>query len=138
MKRSIIALLLLISAVLITAGCFGGEKGTLTRVDVEQMETDGSYSEVKMITESSIVENLQTVFSQIEWEPNTVAEMARKEDVLATLFFQFDKNMPERLYEYRIWFEEEGAATVISNNEAEGYGTLEHEYALILKVILMN
>jgi len=45
----------------------------------------------------------------------------------ATLFYTVDKNMPEKLYEYRIGFNENGTITIISNNEKERYGTLDKE-----------
>ncbi|MEW8987436.1 MAG: hypothetical protein AB2401_10630, partial [Bacillus sp. (in: firmicutes)] len=60
---------------------------------------------------------------EVKWSPKTKAEMSRKEDVLATFFIQEEKNMPERLYQYRIWFEGE-TATLISEKENEGYGRL--------------
>lgn len=46
--------------------------------------------------------------------------------------------MPERLYEYRIWFEESNVATIINGIENEGYGKLDKEYAQILKDSLYN
>jgi hypothetical protein len=64
--------------------------------------------------------------SSVTWEPNTKADMARREDAIATFFVQEEKNMPERLYEYRIWFEGE-IATIISSKENEGYGRLVDE-----------
>lgn len=57
--------------------------------------------------------------------------MLIKEDVLAILSYIYDKNMPERLYEYRIWFNVNDTGTFISNNEKEGYGMLDGEIALI-------
>ncbi|WP_170840823.1 hypothetical protein [Oceanobacillus limi] len=63
--------------------------------------------------------------------------MAKKEDVLVTLFYTFDENMPEKLYKYRVWFNGNGNATIISNNEEEGYGSLEED-SLKLKNILLN
>ena len=62
---------------------------------------------------------LEKTFEQIEWEPNKKADMSRKEDVMLTFFYSVEKNMPERLYEYRIWFNSE-TATIISNEKNEG------------------
>ncbi|MEH7178053.1 hypothetical protein [Neobacillus vireti] len=65
--------------------------------------------------------------------------MARKEDVKATLFFKYDENMPERLFEYQIWFNQSNdTAMIISSNVKEGYGTLDKENAQALEKILLN
>lgn len=102
----------------------------LTRVDVEVVK-DEAYEEVVMITDEETIERLRNIFTQIEWEPNAEAKMASMEDVKATLFFRYDKNMPERLFEYEIWFNQSNdTATIISNNEKEGLGTLENAQTL--------
>lgn len=43
--------------------------------------------------------------------------MAEKEDMIATLFFTYDKNMPERLTEYSIWFSEKDGSAEIFHRE---------------------
>ncbi|MGM0877986.1 MAG: hypothetical protein ACQEWV_25485 [Bacillota bacterium] len=79
----------------------GEEKGQLTRVDVQKNDTEGNYEDVVMITDSESIELLRQAFEQIKWD-DKVVYMARKPDVKATLFYTFDENMPERLYEYEI------------------------------------
>jgi hypothetical protein len=111
----------------------------LTRVDVEVVKGDKSYDESVMITDEETIDVLRKTFKQIKWEPNVEPKMARKEDVKATLFFYYDENMPERLFEYQIWFNQSNdTATIISNNEKEGYGTLNKDNAQTLENILLN
>jgi len=81
-----------------------------------------------MITDEDSVDSLRETFEQIKWEQNVKAEMSRIEDVTATLFFDFDKNMPERLVEYAIWFESAENITIL-NREEHAYGTLDNEFA---------
>ncbi|MBO8173311.1 MAG: hypothetical protein H0Z33_15685 [Bacillaceae bacterium] len=120
-------------------GCTKEEKGQLTRVDAQKMNPDGRYSDSVMITDTESVALLRTAFDNVKWSPGTVPNMARKADVKATLFFQFDQNMPERLYHYEIWFNENaGTANIISDHENEGYGELGKEHAIALKSTLMN
>ncbi|WHX98721.1 hypothetical protein [Neobacillus sp. DY30] len=111
----------------------------LTRVDVEVVKEDDTYEEAFMITDEETVDVLRKAFKQVNWEPNAEPKMARKEDVKATLFFKYDANMPERLFEYQIWFKQSNdTATIISNNEKEGYGTLDKEVAKTLENIFLN
>ncbi|MGM7702338.1 hypothetical protein ACSVDE_11485 [Pseudalkalibacillus sp. Hm43] len=111
----------------------------LSRIDVQVVNSDESYGDPFMITDDETLGKLREAFHHIKWEPNVNPKMARKEDIKATLFFRYDKNMPERLIEYQIWFEQNlGTVTIISNNEKEGYGTLEKEYAENLENIFLN
>ncbi|MCP1493139.1 hypothetical protein J2Y73_003170 [Peribacillus frigoritolerans] len=119
-------------------GCIGEEKGQLSRVDVQKIDTEGKYEDVVMITDRESIELLRQSFEQIKWD-NKVVKMARKPDVEATLFYTFDENKPERLYEYEIWFNESaGTATIISNNENESYGELDKDNAQALKNNFLN
>lgn len=111
----------------------------LTRVDIEVVKADGSYEDSVMITDEKMVDTIRKAFKQIKWEPNVEPKMARKEDVKATLFFKYDENMPERLFEYQIWFKQNNdTATIISNNEKEGYGTLDKENAQALENVFLS
>jgi hypothetical protein len=74
----------------------------VTRVDVEVVKEDGNYEETKMITDKEKIDLLRKTLTQIKWEPDVQPSMARKEDVKATLFFKYDKNMPERLLEFEL------------------------------------
>ena len=108
----------------------------LTRVDVEVVKADESYEEAVMITDEETIDVLRKIFKEIQWEPNAEPKMARMEDVKATLFFEYDKNMPERLVEYEIWFNQSnGTAIIMSNNEIEGFGTLDKDHAQTLESI---
>lgn len=119
-------------------GCIGEEKGQLSRVDVQKIDTEGKYEDVVMITDRESIELLRQSFEQIKWD-NKVVKVARKPDVEATLFYTFDENKPERLYEYEIWFNESaGTATIISNNENESYGELDKDNAQALKNNFLN
>jgi hypothetical protein len=111
----------------------------LTRVDVEVVKIDESYEEAVMITDEETINVLRKMFKQIKWEPNAEPKLAGKEDVKATLFFKYDENMPERLFEYQIWFiESNNTATIISTNESENLGTLKKDHAKTLEKILLN
>lgn len=119
-------------------GCIGEEKGQLSRVDIQKIDTEGKYEDVVMITDRESIELLRQAFEQIKWD-DKVVKMARKPDVEATLFYTFDENKPERLYEYEIWFNESsGTATIISNNENESYGELDKDNAQALKNNFLN
>ncbi|MEH7346396.1 hypothetical protein V7122_21355 [Bacillus sp. JJ1532] len=113
-------------------GCSGQEE-LLTRIDVQKVNEEGMYEDEIIISDKETINLLRNSFEKVKWEPNTKAEMSRKEDVLATLFYTFDENMPERLYEYRIWFNSNETSTIISNNEKEGYGTLDEENTKVIK-----
>ena len=109
----------------------------LTRVDIQIFADEQSDNEI-IISEEEKIKTLREVFAKIEWELKVKAKMARKEDVKATLFFTFDKNMPERLFEYFIWFNQGDASVTIIDREKNALGTLEKEDAQTLKDILLN
>lgn len=109
----------------------------LTRVDIQIFADEHSDNEI-IISEEEKIKTLKEVFAKVEWEQNVKAKMARKEDVKATLFFTFDKNMPERLFEYFIWFNQGDASVTIIDREKNALGTLEKEDAQTLKDILLN
>lgn len=102
--KKIITLSLLFVLVMLLAACSEQENEQLTRVDFQNVNKDGNYEESIMITDKETIDLLKNSFEKVKWEPHTKAEMSRKEDVLAILFYTFDENMPERLYEHRIWF----------------------------------
>ncbi|GEN44447.1 hypothetical protein AHA02nite_02230 [Alkalibacillus haloalkaliphilus] len=102
------------------------------------MDSGKDYEETNMITDDQTIDEIKNIFKQIEWTPNVQVEMERGEDVFATFFYQLNHGEPERLYEYRFWFEDSGGATIISNNEKEGYGTLNEDAAKELRTIFFN
>jgi hypothetical protein len=137
MMKKIINFTSLFVLMVLLVGCIE-EKGQLSRVDVQKIDTEGKYEDVVMITDRESIELLRQAFEQIKWD-DKVIKMARKPDVEATLFYTFDENKPERLYEYEIWFNESaGTATIISNNENESYGELDKDNAKALNNIFLN
>ncbi|MEW9674343.1 hypothetical protein [Ammoniphilus sp. 3BR4] len=120
--------------IMLLAACSGQEKGELTRVDV-LIENQG---EIHIQDKDTLVE-IENIFEQIKWSPNTVVNMARKADVKTIFFYTFDENMPERLVEYEIWFNENAdTAEIVSNNEKEGYGELDKDNTNTLRKILLK
>jgi hypothetical protein len=136
MRKLSIGLLIIILSI---AGCSASFEPELTRIDVQKISEEGiNDGEEITIASNDRLKKIQKAFDDIEWSPNTKAEMARKEEVLATFFIQEEKNMPERLYHYRIWFEGE-TATFISDKENEGYGRLtDTEQVEVLESELLN
>ncbi|MFE4242678.1 hypothetical protein ACWFPQ_00050 [Peribacillus butanolivorans] len=122
---------------LLLVGCMGEDTEQLTRVDVQKIDAEGKYVEALMITDNESIELLSEAFKQIKWD-NRMVKMARKPDLIATLFYTFDENMPERIVEYEIWFNENGTATIISNNENKSYGELDNESAKTLINIFLK
>ncbi|MFF5400191.1 hypothetical protein ACFY5J_22890 [Peribacillus butanolivorans] len=122
---------------LLLVGCKGEDTEQLTRVDVQKIDAEGKYEEALMITDNESIELLSEAFKQIKWD-NRMVKMARKPDLNATLFYTFDENMPERIVEYEIWFNENGTATIISNNDNKSYGELDNESAKTLINILLK
>ena len=110
----------------------------LNRVDVELMKEDGNDEEDMIIADEETINLLRQMFSKINWEPDGQPSMERKEDVKATLFFEDDADMPERLVEYQIWFHPDDTATIISNYGNENYGTLEKGNGQALDKLLLN
>lgn len=112
---------------ILLTGCIVNFQPELTRIEVQKNSPNGTKNgEERVIADKQSLQAIEQAMSNVTWEPNTKAEMARREDVIATFFVQEEKNMPERLYEFRIWFEGE-TATIISSKENEGYGRLVDE-----------
>ena len=142
MKRNLFILSIFTIFLITLIGCSNEvpkefDLNQLTRVDVEIFTGENSDNET-IIAEKEKIKALREVFTRIEWEQNVKAEMARKEDVKATLFFTFDKNMPERLFEYFIWFNQDDTSATIIDREKNALGTLDKEDAQTLKDILVN
>lgn len=118
-------------SVVLLVGCTKNETiEKLTRVDVFKVTVDGNYADEIIIADLNKIDELSLAFDRIEWERNVKAEMSRREDVKAVLFWEDDVNMPERLEEYKIWFEGNGTSTII---EGDSYGRLDKEGTSILK-----
>ncbi|MBT2691611.1 hypothetical protein [Bacillus sp. ISL-55] len=135
MKKLSIGLLVIFLCI---AGCSASVEPELTRIDVQKISEEGlNDGEEKIIASNETLKKIQQAFDKVKWSPNTKVEMARKEDVFATFFIQEEKNMPESLYHYRIWFKGE-TATIISEKENEGYGRLtDKEQVEVLESVLL-
>lgn len=88
-----------------------------------------------MILDQHTLEELTAIFNQIKWEQQIKAEMAREEDLKATLFVEKNKNLPEQLIEYLIWFNADGSATIINRMDHE-LGSLENKESAKLEKIV--
>lgn len=138
MRNVLSVILISVFAFLLTA-CSGQNEGELTRVDVQIIDAKGEYKEdVTIITNNEIIELLNQTFQLIKWE-NKVSDMVRKPNAKLTFFYTFDENMPERLVDYEIWFDEKNNTTTIINYDKDKtYGKLNKEDARKLKQILLN
>ncbi|MGD6834494.1 hypothetical protein ACQCT5_20250 [Sutcliffiella halmapala] len=107
----------------------------LSRVDAFPI-VEGTKREEFIIVDEKQLSSIREVFRQVQWSPDVEAEMERMEDFQLTLFYRYDENMPERLFEYKIWFNEDGTATIISDVARENFGGLAKDGAGEFKEIL--
>jgi hypothetical protein len=134
MKKTMKSFAFISIFILLMVGCTMEGKGELTRIDV-LIENQGDTH----IQDENTLTLLGNFSEQVKWEQNKVPSMAREADVKAIFFYEVKKNTPERLYEYEIWFNENaGTATIISNDEKEGYGKLNKVNAKVLKNIFFK
>ena len=124
---------LLLIFVIVLMGCSEQEE-KLTRITANEVFDEGSsVSEEIIITDPLKLEEIAMLLKNVNWQPNTKAEMARQEDIYLTLFYDRNDNMPERLYTYLIWIGKDESMTIISSKEEEGYGRLNSMDAKKLK-----
>jgi len=107
----------------------------LSRVDVFPI-VEGTKMEEFILMDENELSSIREIFEQVQWTPNVEAEMERMEDFQLTLFYTYNENMPERLFEYKIWFNEDGTATIISDVARENFGELDKDASEELKEIL--
>ncbi|MDT0163323.1 MULTISPECIES: hypothetical protein [Bacillus] len=107
-------------ALLLLTGCHDQKYGELTRIDIIEK---GKEKEHIQVDEELI--NIEKKMSQIEWVPNMKPEMERELDAEAHFFFTEDKNEPETIATYHIWFNGKNAE-ILSNDKREGFGRLEN------------
>ena len=126
------ALILVFLFVFLLVGCLGGP-GELTRIDVLAVD------EEMHIQDAEKINRIKDIMKKVDWDTKTNIEMARQEDVLATFFFDYDKQLPERLIEYRIWWNQSrGSAIIVSSDADEGYGKLNEKNSKKLEKELME
>jgi uncharacterized protein YcfL len=122
MKKWFVMLIVLISLV----GCNNEKR--LVRVDYQISE---NHSGVHMITDKDRVQTIASIFAKVKWE-NVKVEMSRREDMLLTFFYQYDPNDPERLEDYKIWFNN-GRVTEIVDLDKNRFGKLDEADAVKLR-----
>ena len=112
---------------------------TIQRATIESVgNTDKIETEEVMIFNAEELENIQNYLVQIDWQPNIKPEMARYEDIYLKLFVEVEQNMPERIDEYRIWFEQDHSITILSTVEKEGFGRMPAQYAKPFQQLLQT
>ncbi|MEE6452804.1 hypothetical protein RAH41_19755 [Gottfriedia acidiceleris] len=115
--------------------CTSEGKGQLTRIDIDVLVKNQEPTIIQNKETLVLIENLS---KKIKWQQRQNLSIAREPDVNAVFFYEVEKNMPEELYEYKIWFNETGTATIISDDKKEGYGELDKNNAKTLKKYLFN
>ena len=106
--------------VAVLAGCREDEK--LVRVDYQMNEFQ--TGDGQMITETEQVRKIGELFEKVDWEKGNVkVQMDREEDMTLTFFYRYDENMPERLEEFEIWFNDGNPVEIVDQNEHR-YGKL--------------
>ncbi|PYF07246.1 hypothetical protein [Ureibacillus chungkukjangi] len=112
------------------------DENFLIRIDVQRVASDDSLEDEDMILDLITLDSIKSLLEEVKWEPEEEPEDAGSEDLIATLFYADEKDKPDELYLYRIWYNFDDTITIISNNEEEGYGKLDEEYADKLKSLL--
>lgn len=84
-----------------------------------------------MITDEVRVQTIASIFRKVKWE-NVKVEISRKEDMMLTFFYQNNLNEPERLEEYKIWFNKDREAEIVDPNKHR-YGKLHEKDAVKLR-----
>lgn len=118
--------------VLLLVGCLGGP-GKLTRIDVQAVDKEMHIQDAEKIN------RIKSIMKEVGWNANKMYDMSSEEDVKAIFFFDFDKNLPERLVDYKIWWNQSNGSAIIGSSEKEeGYGTLDKKYSKELEKELME
>ena len=129
---------LIFSFLIILTGCNEKDSDKLTRVYFQLINTAENSEETWMILDEKSLSSIDDAFKEINWIPNSVPSMSRKEDLKVTLFREADNNLPELLSEYSIWFNEDNTATILSNIKEENFGDLDSEYTKVIKDLLLD
>lgn len=136
LKKTItLTLIFFISIFLISCS---GLTQQFTRADVQIFNVEGHMVNSIPIKDQTRLKLIYNYLTKASWSPNTTAGMVRKEDVLMTLYYNVEPDTSESHYVYRIWFNNDGSATIISSNEREGFGKMNKKYSLKLKEALFH
>ncbi|MBY6036600.1 hypothetical protein KUV80_08045 [Fictibacillus nanhaiensis] len=109
-------------------GLVGCNEKKLLRIDYQKGK---NRSEENKIVDENEIKTIERIMSKVEWE-NAKVEMTRKEDVMLTFFYQLDPNEPEKLEEYRIWFNQDMNTGIVDSNQNR-HGELDESDAVKLK-----
>ncbi|MEN2766983.1 hypothetical protein [Ornithinibacillus xuwenensis] len=101
----------------------------LSRIDIAFLN-----GEQRMILDNAVINQIRPMIQEIKWENQNNIPIRNKAAAQITLFYLFDKNMPERLETYVIWFKQTGA--ILYNQEEDLYGKLDQNQSNVLKNIL--
>ena len=132
MKKMMYMIVLLAIGIILVA-CSEKEEKQLTRIDVQKVD---NYEDVMVIKDQKKIDSLSNVLENVSWEPKTKADMARREDLVVSLYYTMEDNTSKN-YQYSIWFNDK-TSIIISNNEKEGFGRLNQKNTQILKEILLK
>jgi hypothetical protein len=101
----------------------------LSRIDIAFLN-----GEQRMILDNAVIDQIKPMIQEIKWENQNNIPIRNKAAAQITLFYLFDKNMPERLESFSIWFKQTGA--ILYNHEEDLYGKLDQNQSNVLKNIL--
>jgi len=134
-KLSFYFILLLI----LSSACHSLNVQKLTRVNFELSKPNSDETEIWMVIEKESLEELERAFKELKWESDREIQMSKKEDVHVTLFWEDDREMPEHLADYKIWFNDDDQTAIItSEREDEKYGELDEEKTELVKREFLN
>lgn len=143
MKIRKIFMVLVIAFVLLLSGCVKQitrddlQWEHVNRIDIFTIQPDGTYGDERIIVESSDIDDLRDIFSSLSWKENVKISMSREPDAKIIFFFRYDRNMPERLVEYLIWFNEGGTIQII-DHERHATTKIDEEKADKLRAYLLS
>lgn len=106
----------------------------LTRVDIRETIPQ-SETDFATITEAKDLDIIRETFKEVQWEPGAMADIQPDRKVEATFFYTYEKNMPERLFEYEVYLKD---GSISLQSEEEGYGTLSKEQSEKFKKLLFK
>jgi len=110
----------------------------LIRVNVQEFSAEGTEdvnSEV-IISEDKKLNELENLINNIEWEENSNNNLNDTKFVKATFFYEHDKNKPELLVEYNIFFDERDNSILVHDKDSKKYGIVDKTNAIKFKKII--
>ncbi|WNS78492.1 DUF3221 domain-containing protein [Domibacillus sp. DTU_2020_1001157_1_SI_ALB_TIR_016] len=106
----------------------------LTRVDIRETIPQ-SKTDFAIITEEKDLDIIRKAFREVQWEPGAMAEIQPDRKLEATFFYTYEKNMPERLFEYEVYLKD---GIISLQSKEEGYGKLSKAQSEKLKKLLFK